>query len=326
MRWLPLDHALRAAQADPARACRELDRLRAERLGAHDRERLYPERTRELRRACRDPQQIDQALRWADGLFLNGGDQSYTRAAWFEPDGKPSAALALLRTRLAEGSLVLGGTSAGTAVQASGSMIVSGGALPPGPAQATRALPPRVGCTQARACEGQAEDALLYHPDGGLASFALGVLDTHFSERGREWRLARLLQASGQPAAFGVDETTALRLDRSADGWQARVIGVGGVTVLRQAAPDRYWRWRWMAGERFDPAAAAPPLRDAAACADSARTQTLEADGPAQAQAMDQLRKDGGALRVRLRDGDREVDAGSWCAVDDRLLWLLPQG
>lgn len=252
VRWLPLDHALAAAQADPERDCARLDTLRGERWGAQDRARLHPVEAAELEAACRDPRRLGALLGWADGLFLNGGDQSFTRAAWHQPDGQPSAALRQLRARLAAGTLVLAGTSAGSAVQAaaSGPMLVSGSARLPAAASALRSLPPDPDCGKAEVCAGIDPDALLFHPDGGLGSFEPGIVDTHFSERGREERLARLLLASGSRLGIGIDENTALRLDREADGWRSRVVGTGAVSWLERV-DGQTLRWtRQLAGER----------------------------------------------------------------------------
>jgi cyanophycinase len=245
VRWLPLDLALAAAQADPVRDCGRLDTLRGERWGAQDRARLHPGLAAELEAACRDPRRLGILLDWADGLFLNGGDQSFTRAAWHLPDGQPSAALRQLRARLAAGTLVLGGTSAGSAVQAAatGPMLVSGVPGPPAGATALRTLPPDPGCAQAAACAGVDPDALLFHPGGGLGTFDLGVVDTHFSERGREERLARLLLATGAQLGVGIDENTALRIDHADGGWQTHVVGTGAASWLQRMGDDSVlWR------------------------------------------------------------------------------------
>jgi len=71
VRWLPLDHALRAAQIDPDTDCDHLDRLRGTHLAAHDRDRLYPERAAELRAACRAPEELAVAIRWDDGVWAD---------------------------------------------------------------------------------------------------------------------------------------------------------------------------------------------------------------------------------------------------------------
>ncbi len=315
VRWLPLDHALRAAQSDPAQACGRLDRLRGERWGAQDRARLHPARAAELEAACRDSGRLREALDWADAVFLNGGDQSFTRAAWFAADGAtPSAELLQLRQRIAAGTLVLGGTSAGTAVQSAspGVMLVSGPALPTGAAQPLSQLPPDPDCRAAAACENVDPDALLLHPGGGLGSFPLGVLDTHFSERGREYRLARLLLDSGVALGVGIDENTALRLDRVDGEWRARVIGRAGVTLLRRLDDHRLLWSRQVSGVDFTwpGAGAASPCE-----APVAHARTLRADSTDLRDAL-QAADQRHASPWRLESAGRLQPAGQACAGD----------
>lgn len=323
VRWLPLDHALRAAQARPERDCAQLDRLRGERWGAQDRAHLHPAQAQQLEAACRDGRQLQAAIDWADAVFLNGGDQSFTRAAWFAADGRPSAELRQLRARLDAGSLVLAGTSAGAAVQAGpDAMLVSGPALPAGRTQALTALPPDPECAAAAACASVDPDALLVHPGGGLASFD-GVVDTHFSERGREYRLARVLLDTPATLAVGVDENTALRLDRAGTGWQAQVIGQGAATWLWQRAPTRLLWHRQRAGVQLTwPVAASQPPCAAA----SGVTAVLEAGGPALRDAL--MAADARVpLRLRLRAGAREIPAGQACgAPEGTRVWEFPPG
>lgn len=330
VRWLPLDHALRAAQRDPEHDCARLDELRGERLAAHDRARLYPERAAELAAACRDPAQLEALIDWADGVFLNGGDQSFTRAAWFAADARPSDALARLLQRLDAGQLVLGGTSAGTAVQAAraehgpAAMMVSGASLPTTAATPISVLPPYPGCALAQACQGVDADALLYHPGGGLGSFTPGVLDTHYAQRGRDYRLARLLIDAGIALGVGIDETTALRVDLDGEHWRGRVIGNGSVSVLQRIDPKLLLRRQYASGETLDlpPAMpSAPECRDAAAAA-----ATWVADSEELGTWLQALPADARWHPVRLTDGERRADAGALCApaAGRERWWRMP--
>ncbi len=328
VRWLPLDHALRAAQSAPQTLCHQLDRLRGERLGAHDRARLYRQRATELQAACLAPQELARALDWADGVFLNGGDQSFTRAAWFDGDGRtPSPPLQLLLQRLERGTLVLGGTSAGTAVQAArpahgpAAMIVSGPALPQGPAVALRRLPPDPDCSRAGTCGGIDPDALMYQPDGGLGSFPLGVLDTHFSNRGREYRLARLLQDSGVEFAVGIDETTALRLDWKEGQWHGRVIGQGAATLFRRLDDRRVSRRRFPSGSAWTLPGAMP---DGECGLPAGPPVSVAADSPALQRVLDALAGPR-AVPLTLLDGARAVAVGQLCVAGEGQLWELPR-
>jgi hypothetical protein len=81
------------------------------------------------------------------------------------------------------------------------------------------APPPPPGCGRAGLCGGIDEDQMTLWPAGGLGLAAPFLLDTHFSERTREWRLLRALAALPQQRwAIGVDETSAIRIERAADG------------------------------------------------------------------------------------------------------------
>lgn len=321
VRWLPLDHTLRAASGQPDPQCDRLDRLRGELLAAHDRDRLYPQRAAELAAVCRDPGRLVEDLAWADALFFNGGDQSFTRAAWFEADGDtPTAELKLLLARLDAGQLVVGGTSAGTAVQSArpgpavAAMLVSGPALPSTQALAQRELPPDPGCAAANACGGIDPDALLYHPGGGLGSFPFGVLDTHFSNRGREYRLARLLLDTGVDLGVGVDETTALRLDRRGDAWHGQVIGQGSVTLLHRVDGTRVERQRYPPGSRLTlPLPAAKRVECAQA---DAVASEVRADSDALSAFIDRVPPTR-AEALMLVQGRRRQPAGRLCANAD---------
>lgn len=83
------------------------------------------------------------------------------------------------------------------------------------------------------------EDHLGYLREGGLGYFRAGLLDQHFSYRGREARLIRLLadthSNNGLTRAFGVDEDSALVIP-DLDEDRAYAIGVDGVVVIELPA------------------------------------------------------------------------------------------
>jgi hypothetical protein len=222
--------------------------------------------------------------------------------------------------RLEGGTLVLGGTSAGTAVQAARSrsgksaMIVSGPALPSTSAQALERLPPFEDCAHAQACAGIDADALLFHPGGGLGSFAFGVLDTHFSNRGREYRLARLLLDAGLDLGVGIDETTALRVDRVGDGWRGSVLGAGGVTLLQRLGASQILRSRYVAGEKLQ--WPPQPAASRACVSEPGDAVHLQSDSDALQQWLDAV-PEADAQSALLQDGQRRVDAGYACALPD---------
>jgi hypothetical protein len=78
---------------------------------------------------------------------------------------------------------------------------------------------------------------LTYQPQGGLGLFQFGILDTHFSERGREGRLLALVAQTGAHFGFGVDEATALlvKLEQASQA-RFRVAGREGVYVAQRQA------------------------------------------------------------------------------------------
>lgn len=88
-----------------------------------------------------------------------------------------------------------------------------------------------------RSIHSRDESALAGYGPGGLGFFPYGLVDTHFSNRGRHGRLVKLLVDSallpaGHTRAYGVDENTALVVTGP---WQKRVgtiIGERGVVVF----------------------------------------------------------------------------------------------
>lgn len=134
----------------------------------------------------------------ADGVFMSGGDQSRLMAAIWE-----TPVLGALHQAFHQRGCCIGGTSAGAAVM-SRHMISQGPAL----------LRPR-------------KDAI--DTDIGLGLLPAAVVDQHFSERRR---LARLLSALAQRPdllGVGIDEDTALVVER---GEAIEVIGKGVVTLV----------------------------------------------------------------------------------------------
>ncbi|MDM7859588.1 hypothetical protein QTP81_03075 [Alteromonas sp. ASW11-36] len=87
-------------------------------------------------------------------------------------------------------------------------------------------------CSGANCASGIEGSDLTYLATGGLASFPIGVLDTHFSERNREARLIVLTAQTGARYGFGVDETTALFTRFNATELDYYVVGAGGVFAV----------------------------------------------------------------------------------------------
>ncbi|MCL1144177.1 cyanophycinase [Shewanella gaetbuli] len=229
--WLPLDAALQAGIYN--KQCDKLPLLRQKLQGNVDKARLYPTETELQHRLCESPEELYQQLEQIDGLFLNGGDQSLSLTAWLKPDQKPSKALTVIRSRLFNKDIVIGGTSAGTAVMTANNMITGGtsdGAMQYG---VLSVKPPSERC-EINQCEGDTPaTAVTYRAEGGLGLFPFGIMDTHFSERERQIRLLMLTASTGSEMGFGVDENTAL-LVNLADK-DLKVIGEHGVWVIEQA-------------------------------------------------------------------------------------------
>ncbi|SDJ58615.1 cyanophycinase [Streptomyces indicus] len=185
------------------------------------------------------------------GFFLGGGDQYRYATVLKRADGRDTALLAAIRSRLLQGAVVAG-TSAGAQIQAGAGMITGG--------ESYEAL--RDGSTP-----GWFEDAtrLGYLPSGGFNFFTHGHLDTHFAARGRQGRALRLAADTGQSRVFGLDENTALEVTGVGSGQEVlRVLGERAVSVFDLRAADAYTsngEWALDAvrysqltdGDRYDP-------------------------------------------------------------------------
>ena len=242
--WLPLDKTYRQARELTNlgfNGCDKLPELRAKNLSFY-REDIYPKRTALQKELCLQPEKMRHMLDSVQGIFFNGGDQSLTLAALKNADGSDSPELALIRKKVTKGELIVGGTSAGTAVQGGGAfnqrpvpMITNGHSEMAMTRGAFATPPPSQRCAQDADCgQGTLAGDLTYLAQGGTGLFNLGVVDTHFSERDRETRLAMFAHVSAQRFGFGVDEATALMVGKSADGKKVKmsVVGENGVFIV----------------------------------------------------------------------------------------------
>ncbi|GAA4605826.1 cyanophycinase [Actinoplanes octamycinicus] len=198
--------------------------------------------------AADDPAVVAQ-VNSLTGFFFGGGDQ-FRYVTTMMRNGADSAVLAAIRARLRAGAVVAG-TSAGAQIQAGRDMLTGG--------ESYESL--RDGSEP-----GYFDDAskLGYLPDGGFGFFRAGLLDTHFSARGRAGRSLRLAADTGHDRVFGLDENTALEVTGVGTGRETmRVFGTAAVHVLdlRSArAAVRGGRWqlrdagwtRLTAGDRYD--------------------------------------------------------------------------
>ncbi|KAL9655095.1 hypothetical protein ABK040_008876 [Willaertia magna] len=135
-----------------------------------------------------------------DLIFFGGGDQSRLINCFFMTDKSgnriDSPALSLIRKNYLAKKLAIAGTSAGTAIQCGKPAMITGGvsyeAIINGAFNYSNG------------------DNLSFDNKGGFGFFPIGVLDTHFSERGRQGRIIRLASFVNERYAFGIDENTAL--------------------------------------------------------------------------------------------------------------------
>jgi len=237
--WWPIDAALNVAVAGAR--CSELDELRMQALQLPGRARIYPDLSAQQAQACAAPQALAQVPKDVQGVFFSGGDQWRLRRALVDEHDQPNTWLQALQAAHAAGTLVVGGTSAGAAVQSGGAMIGNGTTAEALRAGALRASPPAPGCERAQACpQGLVEDSFTWWPAGGTGLAAGATADTHFSERGRELRLLTVMLASATPWGYGADETSALRLTTHDGKRQLQAYGEHGGWVFERvtALPD----------------------------------------------------------------------------------------
>jgi cyanophycinase len=187
----------------------------------------------------KDPVLIERIKSYT-GFIFGGGDQSFITEAFFNEDPETGTrteteVYKALKERYEAGAVVAG-TSAGTAVQTSSPMITAGEsyeALLDGSVSLIGSPP--------------FEPTLHYNPLGGLGFFDYGMLDTHFSERGRQGRIIRLAADLETDLTFGVDENTALIVTHAdTPEVNLEVLGEGGVFIsdLSNATVDEsagYW-------------------------------------------------------------------------------------
>lgn len=144
-----------------------------------------------------DPEIVDRILS-ADGIFMSGGDQRRLMATLWETE-----AARAMHTAFHLRGCCIGGTSAGAAAM-SRLMLAEGD---------TPRLPEK--------------DAAVV--DIGLGFVSRAVIDQHFSERRRLGRLLSALAQRPDMLGIGIDEDTALVIERARS---VEVIGQGAVTLI----------------------------------------------------------------------------------------------
>ncbi|QBG35595.1 cyanophycinase [Litorilituus sediminis] len=247
--WLPIDAGLNALwqeRGQAANICHYLEQYQADKLGTIKRKFVYPDHFLTQQQWCQSPQRFINAIQQADGLFINGGDQSLTLQAFKNKDGSDNALLAAIRKQVDSNQLVIGGTSAGTAVMSGGiydnkpiPMITNGRSAAALVRGAKADVLPSAGCQKDNQCGDVLNEDLTFNSQGGLGLFTWGIMDTHFSERGRQGRLVRLLEDTETRFAFGVDEATALVVAwQQMDTITMQVVGQTGVYIVEQGTGE----------------------------------------------------------------------------------------
>ncbi|MFA1821442.1 cyanophycinase [Virgibacillus oceani] len=158
------------------------------------------------------------------GFFFGGGKQyQYIESFYRENDegeSTDSVVLEAIRDQFTSAGTMIAGTSAGAAVQSLDDMIIGG--------SSDRAI------VEGAQKDYQSDSSVLtYIEEGGFGFFNYGIVDSHFSERGREGRAIRLASDTGNDMVFGLDETTALVVtDAHKPQAMMEIIGKSGVQIL----------------------------------------------------------------------------------------------
>lgn len=239
--WWPVDAAVAAARFE-LHDCAALPNLRRERLQLSQRERVYPDLAAEQTLFCLAEGSM---LAGVQGVFFAGGDQWRLRRAFVDAADAPNPWLLELRAAYAAGRLVVGGTSAGAAVQSGAWMLGNGSVQAALTQPVSTAPPPEPGCDRANRCGGIGADQLSLWPQGGLGLAEGAIVDTHFSERARELRLLVAMQAADARWGYGADETSALHLRESGDRREIRAAGEHGGWVMQRLDGDEAGVTAW---------------------------------------------------------------------------------
>ncbi|WP_170833115.1 cyanophycinase [Microbulbifer marinus] len=178
-----------------------------------------PEDESRWRRGAYDRALVEQMER-VGGVWFVGGDQTRITNTLLDADGSDTPLLAAIRRQLERGAIV-GGTSAGAAIM-SGTMIAAGDSL------SALTQPPAARYT---GMQSQESGQLLLAT--GLGFMPTGIVDQHFDRKSRLGRLVRALAPplpEGERRGFGIDEDTAILVDRNSGEMQ--VLGRGNLILL----------------------------------------------------------------------------------------------
>jgi len=148
---------------------------------------------------------LNDKLNEMTGIYFNGGD-TYGFIECFFPNGEVTPALALIQERYNKSELAIMGVSAGVLIFQRAPYMFS--------RESWKTL----------------ANGPTFDKKGGFDLFSYGFLDVHFSERGREGRLIRMVtdQRQYSTLGFGIDQDTAIVID----GDSFEVVGTRGVYMI----------------------------------------------------------------------------------------------
>jgi cyanophycinase len=181
---------LTVATDNPEESAKEMTRV-FKRLGVKS-VKTYDVSTREDAEAKRGIKLVSEAT----GLYFSGGDQIHVTSLM------GGTALQKIMHERYEKDLIIAGTSAGAAMMGN-SMILNGAAE-----ESPRLRGVEIG--------------------PGMDLIIGAIIDTHFDQRGRHGRLLAAVAHYPQDLGLGVDENTAMIIDRD----HFEVVGEGAVTVI----------------------------------------------------------------------------------------------
>jgi cyanophycinase len=156
--------------------------------------------------------EIAEKIKDYDAIWFTGGDQSRYTELLLDKDKNKTPVLEAIWDLYKKGA-ILGGTSAGSAIMSS-PMIGGGNSLD--------ALNDYFAPLE------EEKGKLLLSE--GLGFFTYGMVDQHFSRRGRLGRLIVAALGTNNKFAFGIDENTAMVVDNLNN--TIEVIGEGGLTIV----------------------------------------------------------------------------------------------
>ncbi|GHH43239.1 cyanophycinase [Streptomyces candidus] len=167
-----------------------------------------------------DSDEVVAQVNTMTGFFFGGGDQyRYVTTLLHGARHTDSKVLAAIRAKLAAGAVVAG-SSAGAQIAAGRDMVTGGDSY--------RGL--RDG-----SAPGYFDDPtrLAHLPAGGFGFLTSGLIDTHTGAYGREGRALRLAADTGHDRVYGLEENTALVVDRPGTPAETLTVrGTRGVTIL----------------------------------------------------------------------------------------------